>query len=131
MVTILSQIRSALEDKGVVNVCTAYDAVPIREKGEYFVVVGAGEYEALTPIYTAEKIFMPVKCDVVFTVYAPKNITQDQLYGYYQYNLESTINNLCGICTRLKSIDTGYDSKTDRLTLKAVMKTSCMKTIER
>ena len=130
MVEILSQIRKALEEKGVVNVCEAYDALPVRDKGEYFVVVGAGEYEALNPIRTAEKIYMPVKCDVTFTVYAPMNTTQEQLYGYYRYNLESTVDSMCGLCSRLKSVKVSPDSKLNRLTLTAVMKISCMKTIE-
>lgn len=130
MVEILSQIRKALEDKGVVSVFPAYDAVPVRDKGEFFVVVGAGEYEALAPIRSETKIYMPVKCDVKFTVYAPKNTSQEQLYGYYRYNLESTIDSLSGMCTRLKSINISADSKLNRLTLTAVMKVSCMKTIE-
>lgn len=130
MIEILRQIRKTLNDIGVVNVCAAYDAVPVRNKGDYFVVIGAGEYETLTPIHSTNKIYIPVKCDVKFTVYAPKDVSQEQLYGYYRSNLETTIDSLCGLNCRLKSITTSHDTKLNRQTLTAVMKITCMKTIE-
>lgn len=131
MIEILSQIRKALDDLGVANVCAAYDAIPVRNKGEYFVVIGAGEYEALTPIISEKQIYIPVKCDVKFTVYAPPHLSQEELYGYYRSNLEATIDRLCGLSCRLKSINTSTDTKLNRQTLTAVMKITCMKTIER
>ena len=131
MIEILRQIRQALDDKGVVNVCPSYDAMSVCDKGDYFVVIGAGEYEALSPIHSETKIYIPVKCDVKFTVYAPPQLSQEQLYGYYRSSLESTIDSLCGLNSRLKSITTSYDAKLRKQTLTAVLKISCMKTIQK
>ena len=129
MVEILAKIKQTLEENGVENVYSAYDAVPVQDKGKFFAVLGFGGYEAQNPIQTQTKIYMPVKCDLTLTVYAPMNTTQEELYGYYHYNFAKTIDSICGLCSRLKSLDVSPDSKLNKLTLKAVVKLNCMKTI--
>lgn len=129
MVEILSQIKNTLESNSVKNVFLAYDAIPVRDKGEFFTVLSFSGYEAMPPIRTDSCVYMPVKGEVVLTVFAPMKTTQEQIYDYYYSNFENTINNMSCLSTRFRSLEIAPDSKLDRLTLKAVLKVSCMKTI--
>ena len=129
MVEIITKVKQKLAEKGVTDVYSAYDAIPVRDKGKYFTVLGFSGYEAENPIRTGEKMYMPIKCDLTMTVYAPMNTSQEDIYNYYNYNLETTVNSIVNLSSRLRSISISPDSKHDRMTLKAVIKLSCMKTI--
>lgn len=131
MLTILSQIKDLLAQASGENIFTAYDAIPIRDKGKYFTILSVSGYEAMNPIYTDTSVYMPVKCNMEITVAAPVNTTYEQIYDYFYSNFDSVLNSICGISNRLKTIEIASDSKLGRLTLKAVMKISAMKIIPR
>lgn len=131
MLTILSQIKDLLAQASGENIFTAYDAIPVRDKGKYFTILSVSGYEAMNPIYTDTSVYMPVKCNMEITVAAPANTTYEQIYDYFYSNFDSVLNSICGISNRLKTIEIASDSKLGRLTLKAVMKISAMKIIPR
>lgn len=131
MLTILSQIKDLLTQASGENIFTAYDAIPIREKGKYFTILSVSGYEAMNPIYTETSIYMPVKCNMEITVAAPVNTTYEQIYDYFYGNFDSVLDSICGINNRLKAVEIAPDSKLGRLTLKAVMKISAMKILPR
>lgn len=131
MLTILSQIKDLLAQASGENIFTAYDAIPIREKGKYFTILSVSGYEAMNPIYTETSIYMPVKCNMEITVAAPVNTTYEQIYDYFYGNFDSVLDSICGISNRLKAVEIAPDSKLGRLTLKAVMKISAMKILPR
>lgn len=131
MLTILSQIKDLLTQASGENIFTAYDAIPIRDKGKYFTILSVSGYEAMNPIYTETSIYMPVKCNMEITVAAPVNTTYEQIYDYFYGNFDSVLDSICGINNRLKAVEIAPDSKLGRLTLKAVMKISAMKIIPR
>ena len=62
MQDILSQIKQAFTAAGGKNIYTAFDAVPIRDKGEFFTVLSIDGYEAMPPIYTNNKIYVIETC---------------------------------------------------------------------
>lgn len=131
MLTILSQIKDLLAQASGENIFTAYDAIPVRDKGKYITILSVSGYEAMNPIYTDTSVYMPVKCNMEITVAAPVNTTYEQIYDYFYGNFDSVLNSICGISNRLKTIEITPDSKLGRLTLKAVMKISAMKIIPR
>ncbi len=79
MQEIISQIKQSFILEGGENIYTAFDAVPIRDKGKFFTVLSIGGYEASAPIYNADKIYMPVKAELLVTVLAPENCTQEYM----------------------------------------------------
>lgn len=131
MKELISQVKQAFTANGGVNIYTSFDALPVRNKGRFFTVLGIEAYEELNPIYSAETISVPVKAEVTVSVLAPENSTQDQLYDYYADNFEQAADKLCGLSSCLKSIDIDMDKKLSRLVLKAVLKVSGMKNISR
>lgn len=131
MQEIISQIKQSFILEGGENIYTAFDAVPIRDKGKFFTVLSIGGYEASTPIYNADKIYMPVKAELLVTVLAPENCTQEQIYDYYALHFEAAVNKLCGLSSTLKRIDISVDKNLNRLVLKAVVKLNCVKIITR
>lgn len=131
MFTILLHIKNLLEQASGENVFTAYDAIPIREKGKYFTILSVSGYEAMNPVYSDTSVYMPVKCNVEITVAAPVNTTYEQIYDYFYSNFDSVLDSICGISNRVKAVEIAPDSKLGRLTLKAVMNISAMKIIPR
>ncbi len=129
MIAILNQIKSILETASGKHIFIGFDALPVRDKGEIFNVLTTGKYEAMTPIYNATSAYMPIKSEAILTVLAPMNTPSEQLYNYYYSNFDSAINDLCGLCNRLKSIEIAPDVKLKRLALKAVLDISSMKLI--
>lgn len=131
MLTIISQIKDLLAQESGENIFTAFDAVPVKDKGKYFTILSVSGYEAMNPIYSDTAVYMPVKCNLEITVAAPLNTTYEQIYDYFYSNFDSVLNRICGISNRLKSVEIAPDGKLGRLTLKAVMKINAMKTIPR
>ncbi|MBO5163756.1 MAG: hypothetical protein J6B75_04845 [Ruminococcus sp.] len=129
MQDILTQIKQAFTAAGGKNIYTAFDAVPIRDKGEFFTVLSIGGYEAMPPIYTNNKIYMPVKAELTVTVLAPEKCSQEEIYDYYSLYFEASVNKLCGLSSTLKKIDVSIDKALNRLALKSVVKLNCMKII--
>lgn len=126
---IISQIKQSFIDAGGENIYTSFDAAPIRDKGRYFTVLDISRYEAAPPIYTADKIYMPIKAELTVTVLAPEKYTKEQIYDYYELYFETAVNRLCGLSSNLKQIDVSIDKNLNRLALKAVVKVNCIKTI--
>ena len=129
MQEIITQIKHSFIEAGGENIYTSFDAVPIRDKGRYFTVLDISRYEAATPIYTANKIYMPIKAELTVTVLAPEKYTKEQIYNYYELYFETAVNRLCGLSSNLKQIDVSIDKNLNRLALKAVIKINCVKTI--
>lgn len=127
MFEILSEIRNRLEDTSGKHIFLSYDTVPVRDKGEIFNVLSMDRYEATNPIYSGTSAYMPVKCEITLTVFAPVNTSAEQLYDYYYSNFDTAINDLCGLYNRLKSLETVADNKLNRLTLKSTIEISCIK----
>lgn len=127
MQEIISQIKQSFIEAGGENIYTAFDAVPIRDKGRYFTVLDISKYEAAPPIYTADKIYMPVKAELTVTVLAPEKYTKEQLYDYYELYFDAAVNRMCGLSSTLKQIDVSIDKNLNRLALKAVIKLNCVK----
>lgn len=126
---IISQIKQSFIDAGGENIYTSFDAAPIRDKGRYFTVLDISRYEAAPPIYTDDKIYMPIKAELTVTVLAPEKYTKEQIYDYYELYFETAVNRLCGLSSNLKQIDVSIDKNLNRLALKAVVKVNCIKTI--
>ena len=131
MKDMLAQIKTAFINNGGENIYTAFDALPVRDKGKFFTVLSIGEYETLTPIYTDTTVYMPVKAELAVKVFAPENCSQQALCEYYSTNFERAVDKLCGMSSRLLRLDVTMDKTLGRLMLKAVLKIGGMKSYSR
>ena len=129
---IINDVIEKLTNNGVTAVYNAFDAVDIakKEKG-MFTVVGIGGYEAFTPVYSQFYVYIPFRADIEIRITAPKGTSSDDLYLFYDENIEPVITDMSGLTCSLSKMSIKFDSNIQRLVLTAKLSASGITKTER
>ena len=129
---IIDSVAEALSESGVDEVYSAFDAIPIDNKSKsFFTTVGISAFESSVPIYTYFMIYLPFKAELEINVTAPKNISMEQLYSYYDEKIQPVVHRLEGLSCSVKKLSLRYDTNVQRLVLCARLSASGMTKFER
>lgn len=127
MEDIIIVVKQAFSDYGGIELYTSYDAIPVKDKGDFFTVVSVTKYETSDPIFSDTNIYLPVKAEVTLTLLAPQGSTANELYKYYDKYLEQAVNTLTGMKSGLKNTSVAVDTVSKRLALTAVLQIDAIK----
>ncbi|MDO4864333.1 MAG: hypothetical protein Q4A05_09215 [Ruminococcus sp.] len=128
---ILSQFRAELLAAGNENVYLAFDALPVRSKGEYFTVLGIKSFEASAPVYSQYTVFLPFKAETEVSVYAPESENMQSLYRCFESSVRPALDAMTSMTTRVCRLSIKHDSNLRRLVLTAGVSVSGIRRIAR
>lgn len=113
-------------------VYSSFDAVDISKKEkDIFTVVGIDGFESFSPIYSPYYIYIPFKADIGIRVTAPHGTSADDIYRFYDENIEPVISDMSGLTCSLSKMSIKFDSNIQRLVLTAVLSASGITKTER
>lgn len=128
---LLDLFKEALNDAGNENVYLAFDALPVREKGRFFTVLGIKSFEASSPVYSQYTVFMPFNAEVEINVYAPESQTMRLLLRHFELYVMPAVDSLAGLTTHISRYNMKHDSNLKRLVLTVGVSVSGIRRIER
>ncbi|SHM75007.1 hypothetical protein [Ruminococcus flavefaciens] len=119
---IINDVISKLRACGIDAVYSAFDAADISKKEkELFTVVGIGGFESSTPIYSPSYIYIPFRADIEIRITASKNSSADDIFLFYDENIEPVIADMSGLTCSLSKMSIKFDSNIQRLVLTVVL----------
>lgn len=128
----LDAVIDKLEDFGVEDVYSAFDAAPLGDKGHgIFTVVSVAEFETSSPIYSLSYIYLPFKTELEIKVTGSKDISMTELYDYFDENIQPAIDDMTDLNCSLKKLSVRYDSNIQRLVLTIRIAANGLNKIER
>lgn len=129
--TVIDNVISKLEQAGVENVYSAFDAYAVEKKGSLFTIVGVGAFETSAPVYSLNCAYLPFKSEVEVNVTAVKTMPMTDLFDYYAANIEPVLMGMTDLECSLKKIAIKFDSNIQRLVLTVKMGVCGITRIER
>lgn len=131
MIDIINRIKQELAENGTEDVYSAFDAVPVSSKGDFFTVIGFRNFESLTPIYSQYIVYIPFRAELEITVTAPKDATMEEIYNYYKMKIGGIIDSICGLTNNICRMSVKPDNSIKRFILSVGLSLEGMKKIER
>lgn len=131
MIDIINKIKQEIKEKGTEDIYSAFDAIPVSLKGDFFTVIGFRNFESLTPIYSQYTIYIPFKAELEITVTAPKNATMEEIYNYYEIKIGRIIDSICGLTNNICRMAVKPDNSMKRFVLSVGLSLEGMKKIDR
>ncbi|MBP3379251.1 MAG: hypothetical protein J6K77_00090 [Ruminococcus sp.] len=131
MDSIITQINQILTENGAENVFSVFDAKPVSGKGQFFTVTGVRDLEWSTPIYTNAVICLPFKAVAEIRTTAPINCDGMTLCDYFHRKIESGIDKMNGMDSRVQKMALTTDKTLNRLVLAAEVSISGIREITR
>lgn len=131
MKDIIDMIKQKLTDSGTENVYSAFDAVPVAEKGKIFTVIGVKSIEYSKPLYTQYMIYMPFRAEIEIKILAPESSTMESVCSYYETEVSGAVNKLTGLNSRISGMSVKHDKNISRLVLTVTLSAGGMKKTER
>lgn len=131
MIDIINKIKEKITENGTENVYSAFDAIPISAKGEFFTVIGIKSFEYNTPVYSQYTIYMPFRAEIEIKILAPESSSMEKLCDYYESEISGTINKLSGLSSNISNISVKHDKNIGRLVLDVIVSVGGMKKTER
>ncbi|MBQ8296606.1 MAG: hypothetical protein IJX77_02345 [Ruminococcus sp.] len=130
--TVLDKIAEKLVENGIPKVYSAFDNIPVENKGrEIFTVVGIESYESFSPIYSEYNVFLPFKAEASVQLIAPQSFTMTQLYDYFDSYVMPIAGNMGSLTCSLKKLSMKNDSNISRLVLKVQFSVTGISRLER
>lgn len=127
-------VTSALENAGITEVYTAFDNIPVREKGSsdgIFAVVSAGALKTSAPLYSPYTVFVPFEAEAELSLLAPLKTGLYSLFSYFGEAVLPVLTAPNGPCISIRGITAGRDSNLSRLAMKIRLSVSGISRIER
>lgn len=131
MIDIINKIKQELIENGTRDVYSAFDAIPVKSKGDFFTVIGFKNFESLTPIYSKYTIYIPFKAELEITVTSPKDATMEEVCDYYEIKIGKVIDRLHSFTNNICHMSVKPDSNIKRFILSVGLSVEGMKRIER
>lgn len=131
MIDIINAVKQELIDGGAENIYSAFDALPVSSKGEFFTVIGMKKFECSTPVYSQYTIYMPFKSELEIKILAPENSSMESLCQYYDKKISGLIDNISGLSSNISDMSVKHDKNICRLVLTVILSAGGMKKIER
>lgn len=131
MMDIINRIKQELTKNGTEDVYSAFDAIPVSSKGNFFTIIGFRNFESLTPIYSQYTIYIPFRAELEITVTAPKNVTMEEIYNYYEIKIGKIIDSICGLTNNIYRMSVKPDNSINGFILSVGLSLEGMKKIER
>lgn len=128
---IIQKLKNYFLEKGTENIYTAYDRIPVKNKGGFFTVIMVREYEAGKPVYSDRAVYIPLKAVLSVILTAPSGCTDEEIWNYYENNLEGVTDRISAEDLRLKSIKISRSKELERPVLTAGFEVCMMKTVLR
>ncbi len=131
MIDIINEVKQEFINGGVENVYSAFDAIPVSNKGKIFTVIGMKKFECSMPIYSQYTIYMPYKAELEIKVLAPESSTMEELCNYYETEISGIVNSFTGISSNISGISVKQDKNISKLVLTVNISAGGMKKIQR
>ena len=117
---IINEVIEKLSAKGMKEVYSTYDAIPLERKSRnFYTIIGADTFESQQPIYSPATIFVPYKAEIFINVTAPENYSMRKLYEYFSDNIKPVIMENTGTDFYIKNVSMKHDTQISRLVLNA------------
>ena len=130
--SIIKEIIEKLSAKGLKEVYSTYDAVPLERKSRnFFTVIGLDTFESQQPIYSPETVFIPYKAEIFINVTAPESYSMRKLYEYFSGNIKPVIMENSGLDFYIKKVSMKHDTQVSRLVLTAEISVTGIEKYER
>ena len=129
---IISEVIDKLSAKGLKEVYSAYDAIPVERKSRnFYVIIGADTFESQQPVYSPTTIFLPYNAVISVRVTAPENYSMRKLYEYFSDNVKPVIMENTGTDFYIKKVSMKHDTQISRLVLTAEISVTGIENYER
>lgn len=131
MIDVINKIKQELTENGTSDVYSAFDAVPVVSKGDFFTVIGFKNFESFTPIYSQYTIYIPFRSELEITVVSPPDASMEEVYNYYEVKVKKVIDGICGFKNKISRMTVKPDSNIKKFVLSVILSVEGMQRIER
>ncbi|HBB72428.1 MAG TPA: hypothetical protein DCZ71_07475 [Ruminococcus sp.] len=116
---VLEQVTAMLRAYGMRDVYTAFDALPIEDKGRIFTVVGVESMKIDKPLYSLGAVYFPFSASVSIKITAPESADSGKLLEYYSTSAQPALLKNSDLCCSLTGLTIKHDTSLCRLVLRA------------